>query len=87
METMIYCWASTSSIVWNYTDLFAICINRTASDVSDQGLSVLEPAGLTHLFNFIRNSKYSDIWFLSPANKIVICNLNTTNFALTLREN
>jgi hypothetical protein len=41
---------------------------------------------LPNLLDFVRNCEDSNIWLLSPANKEVISNLDSTNFALTFRE-
>jgi hypothetical protein len=41
---------------------------------------------LTNLLDFIWNCKDSYVWLLSPANKEIICYLNSTNFAFTFRK-
>lgn len=86
MEAVIYCWTCTSSIVRDYAYLLPVCIYSTASDISNQRFSIFKSTGLTDLFYFIRNGKYSDVGLLCPANKEIICNLNSTYFAFTFRK-
>jgi len=75
-----------SGLVGYDTDLLACRIDRAVSDLPNECSGVLEPPGLSHLFDLVADGEHSNIAFLSPADDEVVHDLESADFSFAFRE-
>ena len=83
---MINCWTWSWCTCWYYSHFFACRVNWTTTNMPYQCSWIFKSSWRTNLFDLIAYWEHPDVWLLSPADDIVVHDLKSTYFSLTLRE-